>query len=395
MQMKIRAIAGLVLVSGLLIGCDPSAGDHPRSNAVEASPTAHHTRVQERHVRRRPQRPAPGIVFTALHERTRMAAFNLMSIRRDGSRLNQLSSYPDARHPRWSPDGRRIAYVHGTPDGDDLWVSNADGSGARLLAEGPIVTPGGFDWMPGSEGVVFSKHDDSFQDTDLYSIGAAGGDPKLILDELEPVHIDLSPNGRKIAFWSQTVPVGGWRSELFTISRNGSGLTKLTANPPRTQITAPVWSPDSRLIAFGSTFDPRLNSNRRYASQIFVADTAKGFVKMVSRHTTTLKSHPSWAPDGNSLAYLLRCDNDYCSGRQDIEIAELTSERRRTLTTPGVTEEGPLVWSADGHSLLFGAWAGNTSSDADLYSWEVSMSAPRNLTRRLGIDVAVDGSWDW
>ena len=40
--------------------------------------------------------------------------------------------------PTWSPDGRRIAFVRGKPDPDswEIYVMNADGSGARKLTKG-------------------------------------------------------------------------------------------------------------------------------------------------------------------------------------------------------------------------------------------------------------------
>lgn len=318
-----------------------------------------------------------------------------MFVRRDGTELEQLSRYRDARHPLWSPDGRHIAYIHGTKDGEDLWIVDADGSDDRLLVDGPIVTPGGFDWLPGLQGIIFSKHDDSYQDTDLYLVGVAGGEPELLLEDLEPVQIDVSPNGRKVAFWSPTTHLRGPKYDLFTVSSDGSRLSELTDNPARTQVSDPVWSPDSRSVAFVSTFDPRLEGNRRYASQIFIADAAKGSIRMLSRRTTTLKSYPSWSPDGASVAYLHRCDNDYCTGRQDIEITDArTSNPLHRLTTPALMEEGPLEWSRDGERLLFGAWEGTTSSEADLYSWDVATETARNLTGGLGVYVAV-GSWDW
>jgi Tol biopolymer transport system component len=38
--------------------------------------------------------------------------------------------------PEWSPDGKRIAYTRGDYPNADIWVLNADGSGAYRLTKG-------------------------------------------------------------------------------------------------------------------------------------------------------------------------------------------------------------------------------------------------------------------
>jgi Tol biopolymer transport system component len=62
---------------------------------------------------------------------TRVATIGL-----DGQGLREVASAP-SKSGAYSPDGRLIAYVSGPlgiHDANDLYVANADGSGARLLA---------------------------------------------------------------------------------------------------------------------------------------------------------------------------------------------------------------------------------------------------------------------
>jgi TolB protein len=64
----------------------------------------------------------------------------------DGSRQRPLARRPatDDWHPRWSPDGSKIAFTQLTPNGaQHIWVMNADGTAAKRL--GPGVEP---HWRP-------------------------------------------------------------------------------------------------------------------------------------------------------------------------------------------------------------------------------------------------------
>jgi TolB protein len=77
----------------------------------------------------------------------------------DGSGQTQLTFglSVDDTDPSWSSDGTRIAF-ESNRDGDiEIWVMNADGSGARNLTNNPSyeVDPS---WMNGAERIVFGSY---------------------------------------------------------------------------------------------------------------------------------------------------------------------------------------------------------------------------------------------
>ena len=60
--------------------------------------------------------------------------------------------------PRWSPDGRRIAFISDAGGGDNVWVMNADGSGARAVTKEDyrlLYTP---TWSPDGQYIAARKH---------------------------------------------------------------------------------------------------------------------------------------------------------------------------------------------------------------------------------------------
>jgi TolB protein len=62
------------------------------------------------------------------------AGYAVHVIDADGSGEQRLTR--GGSQPRWSPDGRRIAYVSMREDNLDIWIMNADGSGQRNLTPG-------------------------------------------------------------------------------------------------------------------------------------------------------------------------------------------------------------------------------------------------------------------
>jgi Tol biopolymer transport system component len=103
--------------------------------------------------------------------------------------------------PRFSPDGKRIAYTSDQGGMSDVWVSNADGYGM-------------------------------VQVTDLKANGTGGG--------------RWSPDGKQVAFLSKVNGEG----EIYVVDAQGGAPVRITNHPAHD--TAPMWSPDGRWIYFTS-----------------------------------------------------------------------------------------------------------------------------------------------
>jgi Tol biopolymer transport system component len=221
----------------------------------------------------------------------------------DGSGARLIPSYRSG-HGRWSPDGTKLAYQAGLPDGCCHWsptieVVNADGSGHVTLADDEIVDAPGLAWHTLS---------------------------------------GWSPDGRQLLF-SRSVynkHTGGEPGDVFTMNSDGSGYTRRTDGGCCTGSRDPVWSSDSGRIAFDS-------APNGAGDQLFVmgADGSRQ-----TQITTDGGALPAWSPVGDRIAYVRCCDS------QIYEISADGSGETRLTSFPGGTVSS-LSWSPGGTRLLF------------------------------------------
>jgi Tol biopolymer transport system component len=110
----------------------------------------------------------------------------------------------------WSPHDDDIAFIERIDDvRRALWVSRADGGGARKLIEFRSYTIGGVAWTPDARELLYSAlaSDDRMQ---IFAIAAAGDAPRQITHaDANMLHPSVSPDGRFVA--ASRIP---WHKEL-------------------------------------------------------------------------------------------------------------------------------------------------------------------------------------
>ena len=166
----------------------------------------------------------------------------------DGSGQTRLTN-DSAWHslPRWSPDGRHIAYQSFTDENWEIFVVNADGTGRTRLTDNS-AWDGWPSWSPDSQRLTF--HSTIDDNAEIYVMNADGSDMANLSNNAENDWApSWSPDGRRIAFHSHR----DGNSEIYIMNADGSDQTRLTDNPARD--IRPIWSSDGRSIAFTSNRD--------------------------------------------------------------------------------------------------------------------------------------------
>src|SRR4051794_21199441 len=114
------------------------------------------------------------------------------------------ATMPQLATPRWSPDGKRIAYVLTKADlarsayDADVWIVDADGAHDRQLTRSPSgeTRP---QWSPDGKQLAFLS--DRGGRNAIYVIDVDGGEARQLSNEPTAVReLAWSPDGKEIAF---------------------------------------------------------------------------------------------------------------------------------------------------------------------------------------------------
>lgn len=247
----------------------------------------------------------------------------------EGAEPKPLTKGAKEEHsPRWSPDGKQIAYISTTGEGDkadkadkakpQLHIISAEGGTARQVC----TMPNGvldFAWSLDGNRIAF--------------LSLEGEEPKSDPKVIVPAR----------------------HRRLWTVYVESDVVQPVT--PDSLSVWEYAWSPDSRQIAMYYSLAP--DENGWYNGQVGVVPLAGGAVQQLT-HLTQQASGLVWTPDGTRIAYVSGdwSDRGYCAG--DVYSIALDGSEPRNLT-PGI-EFSPawLRWSSDGKRLLFAAYSGVT-----------------------------------
>ena len=268
----------------------------------------------------------------------------------DGQEIGELA---------WTPDGRAVVYVRGgdfetggsypnpasAPEAveQDIWVVSLEGEAPRKLAEGhsPAVSPKG-------DGVVYV-----FKDQVWWVELAEGAKPEqLIHDKGKSSSLRWSPDGSSFAFVSRR----GDHSFVGVYKLGDKSLLYL--DPSADRDSEPVWSPDSKQVAFlrQPALDERIFGPRRtgppwsirmadaatgQGHQVWRADTRRGsvFHGIVAEHQIFWVASDNlvfpWERDGWTHLYSVSASGGAAKlltpGDFEVEFVSLSPDRRQLI----------------------------------------------------------------
>src|SRR5229473_3476573 len=256
-------------------------------------------------------------------------------------------------HPRWSPDGKYLAFLSARNEGKtQIWLLNRSGGEAQRLTDTPQDVDN-FVWSPDSTRLVVILRDPSEEELaaaktkDKEKEGADDKDKKpktkkpWVIDRLQFKVDEVGYLDRR-------------RTHLYVLDLATKSLTQVTSGDYND--AHPAWSPDSNLVAFASNRS-KPDPDRTYNTDIWVVaanNSDKG--AQLTQVTTNPgdDSHPAWSPDGKLIAYTTQLDPhlfEYAT--HHVAVSPATGGPARVLTQSFDRNASEPRFSPDGNSVYF------------------------------------------
>ncbi|CAN5630938.1 S9 family peptidase [soil metagenome] len=206
----------------------------------------------------------------------------------DGSAAPRRYTHgPNDAQPKFSPDGRWLAFVRTEKEAKpQLFVMAADGGEPRRLTDHPIGT-GDPVWSPDSTRLAYVAR--------IPQEGRYGTDEKITPDKEPP---------RRITTRKYRVDNVGFtidrRPHVFVVDALADAPEPLQLTHGEFDHGEPAWSPDGRTVAFVASRHDERDSD--LISDIFLVSVEGGDARQVT-DTTQALAQPVFTPDGSTICY--------------------------------------------------------------------------------------------
>lgn len=282
-----------------------------------------------------------------------------------GGPARLLAAHPASNeYPKFSPDGREVAFVSERAGGAMLFVVPTEGGVPQQLtwhSEGHLL----LGWYPDGRALLTRAVRDrnGFAPDRLYRVerGTRAAD-KLLFDDYA-ADAAVAPDGQRILFTREGCDPyrmgyrGSRASQLWLFDSATGAFQKLCAG--ETDCRAPLWKPDGCGFYYTDT--------RSGVANLFERDLASGAERQLTAFTDSPVMFPALSRDGTTLVFRQLADFYRLStapGARPEKIVltsatDLTGRelivRRRLRSVVNETEAGTLAFATGGLELVFTA----------------------------------------
>lgn len=331
--------------------------------------------------------------------------------------IDDYATMPTIAAPQFSPDGRRIVYTATRADmtrssyDSDLWIVDADGAN-----DIPLTHSTGNDthprWSPDGTRIAFLSDRDAGRNA-IWILNPNGGEPVELTKEPAPIReFTWSPDGKSIAFLMAD-PITAeeekkvrekedWHvigqkpreQHLYIIDVADKAIRRMTCC--EFSINGVAWSPDGKTLAVVRV--PSSSIDNSFHSDLYTVDakshcddrSCPSMLPLVVR--PGIDTAPQFSPDGKSVAFLSAGGVFDWLTENQIWVVDLTTHKAHLAS--GAYDRTPETfhWSADSRAIWFD---GAFNTTAELFRVNADGSGFTDVTKYEGTvegaDVAKNG----
>lgn len=334
----------------------------------------------------------------------------------EGGAPRPLTTEGNNDRPRWSPDSSQLAYVSDRGGSSQVWLMNADGSGARAITK-LATEASGVSFFPDGKRLLFvsevfpecgdeacnarmlQEEKDSKSKVRVYTSllyrhwnGWQGKRRSHLMmvtfdsgevKDLTPGRFDvptfslggqdgysISPDGKEVCYVmnSERDQALSTNSDLWTVSPDGGDPQKITTTSGAD--VGPVYSPDGQWIAWRAQKTAGYESDRW---RLMIIKRKEGRVRDLTETLDRSVQSLAWSPDSTRIFYTLED-----RGRQGIHMSVVSGGGARSIVSGNATYDD-VQFTPDGKTMIYTMQSG--SKPVEIYRVNSSDSQPVPMTR--------------
>jgi len=278
--------------------------------------------------------------------------------------------------PRWSPDGKRLAFVSTRDGSSQIWmvdVGPGGPAGEPRKITSLATEASGIVWSPDGKWLAFAS--------DVFPACATNA-----CNEEESKKFDKRQSRARVVDHLMFRHWVSWKegrfSHLFLVPADGAAaprdVTPGEADVPPFSLGGPedyAFSPDSRELAFARKTDPMeaISTN----SDLFLLDLATPSAQ--PRKITTnpaADAGPSYSPDGRFIAYRAQHRPGFEADRWQLMLYDRKSGEHRSTTVGFDRSPDSYVWSADSGAIYLTA---ESDGRGDIFRLQLAGGDPKPI----------------
>jgi dipeptidyl aminopeptidase/acylaminoacyl peptidase len=266
----------------------------------------------------------------------------------EGGEPWQLTSSPKADfNPRWSPDGKQIAFISTRKGSPQIWMIDPSGGEAYQLT----------DISTGAMGVLWSP-------TGKHLAFTSSVFPECETDECNKKknkERDESPVKAQVFDELLFRHWNGWRdgkrSHVFVVSAEGGQPKDVTPgdfdSPPISLGSGHdyAFSPDGKEICFVRNIDPEIRMAIGTNNDLFITPVEGGTITQLTENRANDNS-PHYSPDQKYIAYRAMARPGFEADKYSLILFDRQNKTKKNLTEKLDASVGQILWTADSAALF-------------------------------------------